>query len=217
MALVRLGWAAQNSLPDSPALASALASLAACHPEAVLRSIAKWFEDDDRLTAGLNAFLALASTIAGAALLCGRMGAASGHTGFRDVLIGYFERALSEPSSYEAAISVLKAWEKFAADGTISSRTAISVLGRALGPALGKNPMSRLNPGFPDMDSFWGQAFEVAIRGEDADQETGVPGVPVVVSGVLAGQDTNTDAPVYTPATPSLSTDMGTGTGAEAG
>jgi hypothetical protein len=65
MALVRLGWAAQNSLPDSPGLASAVASLATGHPEAVLKSIAKWFDDDDRLTAGVNVFLALASTRAG--------------------------------------------------------------------------------------------------------------------------------------------------------
>jgi len=216
MALVRLGWAAQNSLPDSPALASALASLAARHPEAVLRSIAKWFDDDDRLTVGVNAFLALASTSAGAALLCGRADPASGQPGFRDVLIGYFQRSPSEPSSYEAAISVLKAWEKFSADGTISSRTATSVLGRALEPALGKNPMSQLHPGFPDMDSFWGQAFEVAIRGKDADQVTHAPGDPLMVPEAPARQDTDSDAFAYAPATPSLPTDAGTDASAQA-
>jgi hypothetical protein len=217
MALVRLGWAAQNSLPDSPALASALASLAARHPEAVLRSIAKWFDDDDRRTAGINAFLALASTSAGAALLCGRAAPAGGQPGFREDLIGYFQRSLSEPSSYEAAISVFTAWEKFSADGTISSRTAISVLGSALGPALGENPMSRLHPGFPDMDSFWGQAFEVAIRGENADQETGAPGDPLGVPEALARQDTNATAPAYALAMPSPPAGAGTDAGAQAG
>ena len=217
MALVRLGWAAQNSLPDSPALASALASLAARHPEAVLRSIAKWFDDDDRRTAGINAFLALASTSAGAALLCGRAAPAGGQPGFRDDLIGYFQRSLSEPSSYEAAISVFTAWERFSADGTISSRTAISVLGSALGPALGENPMSRLHPGFPDMDSFWGQAFEVAIRGENADQETGAPGDPLRAPEALARQDTNATASAYVLAMPSPPVGAGTDAGAQAG
>jgi hypothetical protein len=183
MALVRLGWAAQNSLPDSPALASALASLAARHPEAVLRSIAKWFTDYDPPTAGINAFLALASTSAGAALLCGRADRASGQSGFRDNLIGYFRRSLYEPSSYEAAISVFKAWEQFSADGTISSQIAISVLGSALEPALGKNPMSRLQPGFPGMDTFWGQAFEVAIRGKNGALETDAPRRPAHGAG----------------------------------
>ena len=217
MALVRLGWAAQNSLPGSRALASALTSLATRHPEAVLRSIAKWFEDDDRLTAGLNAFLALASTSAGAALLCRRAHPASGRPGFRDVLIGYFQRSLSEPSSYEAAIFVLKTWEKFSADGIISSQTAIGVLGSALEPALGKNPMSRLHPGFPDMDSFWGQAFEVAIRGEDADRETDASRDPLMVTEALARQDTDADTSAYAPATPSPLAELRADAGAQAG
>ncbi len=217
MALVRLGWAAQNSLPDSPSLASALASLAARHPEAVLRSIAKWFDDDDRLTASVNAFLALAYTSAGAALLCGRAGPASGQPGFRDILIGYFQRSLSEPSSYETAISVLKAWERFSGDGTISPRTAISVLGGALEPALGKNPMSRLHPGFPDMDSFWGQAFEVAIRGKNADQRTDLAADPLIAPEALARQDTDADALAYAPTTSSLPADAETDASAQAG
>jgi hypothetical protein len=217
MALVRLGWASQNSLPDSPALASAVASLAARHPAAVLRSIAKWFDDEDRLTAGVNAFLALASTSDGAALLCGRAGPPSGQPGFREDLIGYFQRSLSEPSSYETAVSVLKAWEKFSADGTISARTAISVLGRALEPALGKNPMSSLQPGFPDMDSFWGQAFEVAIRGSNADQATGPPADPLVAQEALPGQDKDVDAFTRAPTRSSLPTAAGTDAGAQAG
>lgn len=214
MALVRLGWAAQNSLPDSSALASALASLAARHPEAVLRSIAKWFDDDDRLTAGINAFLALASTSGGAALLCGRADPVRGQPGFRDVLTGYFQRSLSEPSSYDAAVSVLRAWEKFSADETISSRTAINVLGRALEPALGKNPMSRLHPGFPDMDSFWGQAFEVAVRGKNPDQETDAPAGPLTAPEALPRQDADANTSAHAPTTSSLVADAGTDAGA---
>jgi hypothetical protein len=147
--------------------------------------------------------------------LCGRAERASGQSGFRDVLIGYFQRSLSEPSSYEAALSVFKAWEKFSADGTISSQTAISVFGRALEPTLGKNPMSRLHPGFPEMDSFWGQAFEIAIRGDNADQETDAPANPLVVPEAVARQASDADASAYAP--PSLTADAGTDVGAQAG
>lgn len=191
MALVRLGWAAQNSLPASPALASALRSLAGSHPEAVLSSIAKWFGNYDPPMAGINALLALAFTSAGAALLCRRAEPVSGQPGFRDNLVGYFQRSLSQPSSYEATIAVFGALE----------------------PELGKNPMSRLRPGFPDMDSFWGQAFGVAIRGNDPDRET-----DAALPEALARPDTG--AVVYTPtkpATPNLSADAETDLGAYAG
>lgn len=171
MALVRLGWAAQNSRSDSPTLAGALASLARNHPDAVLRSIGKWLADDPP-TAGINAFLALASTPAGAELLCDQADPAGGRPGFQTSLAGYFRRSLSEPSSYDATMSVFEAWQKFSDDGTISPQVAIPVLGSALKPALAKNPMRRLHPGFPDMDSFWGHVFRDAIRDEDSDQRT---------------------------------------------
>jgi hypothetical protein len=164
MALVRLGWAAQKSDPGSPALASALTDLAAIHPEDVLRSISKWFSEFDPPTAGINAFLALASRPQGAALLCRRAESASGHPVFRSELIEYFRRSLAEPTSYEAAISVLKAWEKFSAEGQIDPETAIGVLGVALVPVLRNHVTMRLYPGSWDLDSFWGQAFSVAIR-----------------------------------------------------
>jgi hypothetical protein len=217
MALVRLGWAAQNSQPNSPALTSALTSLAARQPEAVLRSIAKWFADYEPPTAGINAFLALASTTGGAALLCSRAAPATGQSDFRENLIDYFQRSLSMPTSYAATISVFKAWKEFADDGTISSRTASAVLGRALEPALGKNPMSQLHPGFPDMDSFWGRTFGVAIRGENADQTANTPANPPVMPEALAHPDPDKDAFTNAPTTPDQPTDMGTNAGAEAG
>lgn len=176
MALVRLGWAAQNSGPDSPALAKALVSIATRHPAVVLESIAKWLDDKNRLTAGINAFLALASSSTGAALLSGRADPATGEAGFRDRLIGWFQRSSCESdTSYQATISVFQNWERFSADDTIDPRIAIAVLGRSIEPALGKNPMRQLHPGFPDTDSFWSQVFTIAIRGEDAVQEPEVP------------------------------------------
>jgi hypothetical protein len=197
-ALVRLGWAAQKSGPDSPTLAGALASIATRHPAAVLESIAKWLDDKDRLTAGINAFLALASTSAGAALLCERADPATGQAGFRDRLIDWFQRSAGESdTSYQATISVFQEWEKLSADGTISSRIAIPVLGRGLEPALGKNPMRQLHPGFPDMDSFWSQVFTIAIRGEEAVQETDVPDDPVATAGAPIRQDPQADGSAY--------------------
>jgi hypothetical protein len=176
MALVRLGWAAQNSGPDSPALANALASIASRHPAVVLESIAKWLDDKSRLTAGINAFLALASTTSGAILLSERADPAIGEVGFRNRLIDWFQRSTRESdTSYQATISVFQVWERLSADGTIDSRIAIPVLGRSIEPALGKNPMRQLHPGFPDTDSFWSQVFTIAIRGEDPNQEPEVP------------------------------------------
>lgn len=202
-ALVRLGWVAQNSGPDSSALAGALASIATRHPAVVLESIAKWLDDNNRLTAGINAFLALASTSTGAALLCGRADPATGEAGFRDRLIDWFQHSAREnDATYQATISVLRKWETFSADGTISSEIAIPVLGRGIEPALGKNPMRQLHPGFPDMDSFWGQVFTIAIRGEDPVQETDGPDDPVATPGASIGQDPQADGSAYTdPAT----------------
>ena len=193
-ALVRLGWVAQNSGPDSSALAGALASIATRHPAVVLESIAKWLDDNNRLTAGINAFLALASPGTGAALLCGRADPATGEAGFRDRLIDWFQHSARENDvTYQGTISVLRKWETFSADGTISSEIAIPVLGRGIEPALGKNPMRQLHPGFPDMDSFWGQVFTIAIRGEDPVQETDDPDDPVATPGAPIGQDPQAD------------------------
>jgi hypothetical protein len=195
MALVRLGWAAQSSGPDSPALAKALASIAARHPAVVLESIAKWLDDKNRLTAGINAFLALASTSTGAALLSGRADPATGEAGFRDRLIDWFQRSTRESdTSYQATISVLQDWERFSADGTIDPRIAIPVVGRSIEPALGKNPMRQLHPGFPDTDSFWSQVFTIAIRGEEPVQE---PGVPAAAPDAPTGQAAHGDGLAY--------------------
>jgi hypothetical protein len=99
------------------------------HPAAVLESIAKWLDDKDRATAGINAFLALASKSTGAALLCDRADSATGQAGFRDRLIYWFQRAAAESdTSYQATISVYQAWQKLSNDNVISSRIAIPVL-----------------------------------------------------------------------------------------
>jgi hypothetical protein len=176
MALVRLGWAAQNSGPNSRELAKALASIAAHHPAVVLESIAKWLDDKNRLTAGINALLALASTSAGAALLSRLADPATGELGFQDRLVDWFQRAAhNSDASYLATISVFKDWERFSAAGAIDSRIAITVLGKSIEPAFGKNPMRQLYPGFPDTDSFWSQVFIIAIRGEDPFHGTDIP------------------------------------------
>jgi hypothetical protein len=195
MALVRLGWAAQNVGPGSPALAKALASIATRQPAVVLESIAKWLDDKNRLTAGINAFLALASISTGAALLSGRADPATGEAGFQDRLIDWFQRSTCESdTSYQATISVFQNWERFSADGTIDSRIVIPVLGRSIEPALGKNPMRQLHPGFPDTDSFWSQVFTIAIRGEDAVQEPEVP----VAADASTGRDPHWNGLAYT-------------------
>lgn len=211
LALVRLGWAAQKSGPDSPALAGALASIGTRHPAAVLESIAKWLDDKDRLTAGINAFLALASTSAGAALLCERADPATGQAGFRNRLIDWFQRSAGESdTSYEATISVFQKWEELSADGTINSRIVIPVLGRAIEPVLGKNPMRQLLPGFPDMDGFWSQVFTIAVRGEEAVQKTDVPDDQVAAPGASIEQDPQADGSAHANPATALSLEAAT-------
>jgi hypothetical protein len=213
MALVRLGWAAQNSQPGSPALATALASLAARNPEAVLASIAKWFADYDPPTAGINAFLALASAEEGAALLFARANPASGHPAFRESLIGYFQRSLAEPASYEATISVLKAWEKLSARGILNLRDTINVLGKAVEPEFGNKTIARLHPGTWDTESFWGQAFTVALTGVEIGPERVANGEQEASAGSAAGLNDNLGMSTPVPA-PSMSAVL---TGAEIG
>ena len=117
----------------------------------------------------------------------------TGETGFRDGLIDWFQRSARENHQLPGHHLRLQKWEKFSADGTISSEIAITVLGRGIEPALGKNPMRQLHPGFPDMDSFWGQAFTIAIRGEDPVQETERPDIP----DASARQDPQADGLAY--------------------
>lgn len=219
MALVRLGWAAQNSQPGSPALATALAFLAARHPEAVLASIAKWFADYDPPTAGINAFVALASAEEGATLLCARADPASGHPAFRESLIGYFQRSLAEPASYEATIAVLKAWEKLSARGILDPRDTINVLGKAVEPEFGNKTIARLHPGTWDTESFWGQAFTVALTGAEIGPEADANGEPGTPAGSAAGpdEDLGVSASVPAPSTPATLTGAEIGSEAQAG
>lgn len=167
-ALVRLGWAAQNSRPDSLALARALAAIAGKHPEAARTSIEKWFSDYDPPTAGLNAFLALASTRHGAQLLSGWADPDSGKDGYRDRLVSHLQLALAPASdTYEAAISVLQTWETLVSSGVLDSRNTVNLLGKALQPEFGNTLITRLYPGTWDMNSFWGQVFTVALTGNE--------------------------------------------------
>lgn len=178
LALVRLGWAAQNSKPGSPALAAALVSIAENHAEAVLTSIEKWFSDYDPPVAGLNAFLALTSTEQGARLLCRRADPDNGHPQYRESVIDHFQRSLADPASYEVTISVLKAWEEFSSRGILDSRKTINLLGKAIEPEFGNKTIMRLHPGTWDVESFWGQVFIVALTGNEIGEVESTVGQP---------------------------------------
>jgi hypothetical protein len=164
MALVRLGWAAQKSRPGSRALATALTALAARDPDGVLASLDRWFTDFAPPTAGINGFLALASTEQGAVLLSNSAKSGSGHLGFKEKLTWYFERALAEPESKKTAYSVLKSWEKLAEEGEVNEGTAIAVLGMALAPQVKDNVFWELLPHGSNINGFWGRVFTTAIR-----------------------------------------------------
>ena len=164
MALVRLGWAAQRSQPGNQALARAFTAIAARHHEEVVESIAKWFIDFNPPTAGINAFLALASTAEGAAMLCTMASANIKYPGFLEAVTGYFRQALTYEPSMEAAYSVIEFWEELVGQGALNVETVIKILGVALAPRVKDNILMRLYPGDVDISSFRGRVFSLAIQ-----------------------------------------------------
>lgn len=91
LALTRLRLAAQKTQADSEMLANAIGNLAARHPQKILSAIARWFSAPASSRAGINAFLALSSTLDGAMLLCKRADLVTGDPDFEDPLASYFQ------------------------------------------------------------------------------------------------------------------------------
>jgi hypothetical protein len=164
MALVRLGWAAQRSQPGNQALARAFTAIAIRHPEDVVESIAKWFADFNPPTAGINAFLALSSTVEGATMLCAMASQDVQNPAFHGRVTGYLQLALESPASVEATYSVIEFWEELVSQGALNEETMIQVLGVALAPRVKDNILLRLFPGDVDITSFRGRVFSLAIQ-----------------------------------------------------
>jgi hypothetical protein len=159
MALTRLRLAALRAQPGSQALADAFLTMAVRHPVTVLAAVAAWYSRPSSLMAGINAFLAIASTTEGARLLTVEAARADGFTA---TVIRYFHRALAESVSREAALRAITSWGEAAQNEQLDEELAITLLGGALVPVLRDNVMDRF-PGALNLSTFWGRVFEAAI------------------------------------------------------
>ena len=161
MALTRLRLAAQKSEPGSFELGEAFAKLAMHHPTKVFATIDSWFSTPSWTRAGINAFLGLASMDRGARVICEKA------TNFGDpaagaTVISWFHRALGDPSSREAALSVITMWGNDAQQGLLDKELTIGILGKALAPRLRNNVMACF-PEAIDITTYWGRVFQAAI------------------------------------------------------
>lgn len=126
-ALVRLGWVARKSAPGSQALQSALHNMVNNYPDAVLKSLKRWFTNFDSSGAGVNAFIALAASDQGTVELCRRADLVHGSPEFRTDLVGYFRVSLEDPESRAAMLPVIDRWAGLAMAGAIDLETALEI------------------------------------------------------------------------------------------
>lgn len=131
-ALTRLGWAAQRSGPGNEAVTSAVTAIAGLYPEGILRRINSWFNDPNLSMAGTNAFMALASTNKGAALLCREPDPVEGSPGVEEKLASYFCHAIVEKGNRGAVRTILGTWAEQATSGTLDQEMLARVFAEVL-------------------------------------------------------------------------------------
>ncbi len=162
LALTRLRLAAQKTRADSGMLAEAIGNLAARHPQKVLAAIARWFSAPASSRAGINAFLALSSTLDGAILLCKRADLATGDPEFADTLASYFQQALADNHSSKRAISVALTWGVRSEAGELDSELTTRVFATALAPSA-KGSLFGEFPDVGDYRTYWGRVYHEAV------------------------------------------------------
>jgi hypothetical protein len=162
LALTRLRLAAQKTRADSGVLADAIGNLALHHPQKVLPAIARWFSDPASSRAGINAFLALSSTLDGAMLLCNRAGLATGDPEFADTLAGYFQHAFADNHSSKRAVFIALAWGVHSQAGELDSELTTRVFAAALAPST-KGSLFGDFPNVGDYRTYWGRVYHEAV------------------------------------------------------
>ena len=157
-------------------LADAIGNLALRHPQKVLPAIARWFSDPASSRAGINAFLALSSTIEGAKLLCNR----AGDPEFADTLTVYFQQAFADNHSSKRAILIARSWGDHSRVGELDSELTTRVFAAALAPST-KGSLFGEFPDVGDYRTYWGRVYHEAVAlaarrdREDAAQSDDVP------------------------------------------
>jgi hypothetical protein len=177
LALTRLRLAAQKTQADNRMLADAIGNLAVRHPQKVLSAIARWFAAPASSRAGINAFLALSSTLDGAMLLCKRADLATDDPDFAGALASYFQRAFADDYSSKKAISVALAWGVHSEAGELDSELTTRVFAAALAPSV-KGSLFAEFPDIGNYRTYWGRVYHEAValagrRDSDATAQLG--------------------------------------------
>ncbi len=164
VALVRLRLAALKASEVRPTLTNTLATLADRNSALVLDAIARWFSEPTSERAGINAFLALASSEKGATILFGQAGHYYGVPERTDALVNYFLTAIKDPVFSTEADKVMKSWEELGKHGFLDEEALVALFGAALAPRFKDNIMRRFFlPSEPlDVNSFWGRVLTAA-------------------------------------------------------
>jgi hypothetical protein len=192
LALTRLRLAAQKTLADSRVLADAIGNLALRHPQKVLPAIARWFSDPASSRAGINAFLALSSTLDGAMLLCKRAGLAVGDLEFADTLAGYFQRAFADKHSSERAVFIALQWGAHSQAGELDSELTTRVFAAALAPST-KGSLFGEFPDVGDYRTYWGRVYHEAVTlaaRRDSESTAQLGDIPHAVTAESTGRQT---------------------------
>jgi hypothetical protein len=162
LALTRLRLAAQKTRADSEVLADAIGNLALRHPQKVLPAIARWCSDPASSRAGINAFLALSSTLDGAVLLCRRAGLSAGDPEYADTLAGYFEQAFADKHGSKRAVFIALQWGAHSQAGELDSELTTRVFAAALAPSA-KGSLFGEFPDVGDYSTYWGRVYHEAV------------------------------------------------------
>ncbi|MGW5159949.1 hypothetical protein ACWEPN_31105 [Nonomuraea wenchangensis] len=128
-ALARLRLAGEHSAFGSQAVAEAWVSLAEAQPALVRAAITSWLTDERSPRAGLVAFMALASTDVGSALLFGEDGRELAGERTRTMVVDCLRQALGDPDATAAADSIIRNWAAQVEEGTLPWRVVTDLLG----------------------------------------------------------------------------------------
>lgn len=173
------------------------------HPQKVLLATARWFSDPASSRAGINAFLALSSTLDGAMLLCKRASLATGDPQFADTLADYFQRAFADTHSSERAVFIATAWGGHSQTGELDSELTTRVFAAALAP----NTKGSLFGRFPDVGdyrTYWGRVYHTAVAlaaMRDNEAATRLDDIPHAVTTAPTGRQTMSTTASPMPAT----------------
>lgn len=172
MALIRLRRAAQKSPPGNTALANGFISFAAQHPRLLLEAIHTWFTQPAQQTAGINAFLALASPPADVKLLFPDSPLEQENAVSTADLASYLHAAIAQQASQETAIAVLETWGQFVAEGVLPEDPVIDVAAHATAPLVQSNVITRLLPDIPEQ-TLKGKIYNAAMKIATSTSQTG--------------------------------------------